>query len=148
MSTPEQAVKPESDWHDVTVTLDSAGKKAWRVDGMLHRIVEIAGHALGRVRSMADRGPDDYAREDEERVVVPVRWLDRMMRQSPGGHGSVNGSSSKLLNWLVTLNIAVTVAVSSWIVSNVIEQGKQIAVLTCQLNPQSCPQVQVPRGSP
>lgn len=119
------------------VTVET-GRKAFRLDGMLDRLIAKARGALEARQH--DRGPDPDANiEDEERITIPVRWLERAMKSPPNGHGSI--TSSKLLNWLVTINIAVTIATASWVASTIIEQGKAIAVLQCQLNPQNCPQV-------
>lgn len=90
-----------------------------------------------------ERGPRDYVEdEDEKRLLYGL--LREFARKPNGGHGSINGNSSKL-GWLVTLNIGITLAVSAWICSTIIEQGKAIAVIECRLNPQCAG---VPRGQP
>jgi hypothetical protein len=126
----EREPPKSEDWREVTV---KTGRNLWSIHGMTHRILEALGIAQGRAQSLADRGPADYDENADERRLL-MRIIKDQARNSGMGPGSVNGSSK--LGWLVTLNIAITVAVSGWIVSNIIEQGKQIAVIECRLNPQ------------
>lgn len=118
-------MSPEK-WRDVNVTLDSATKKTWRLDGMLHRVVEVAGHALDKVRSLADRGPKDYAESEFERGVrTGVRY---------GGYHEApkNGGSS----WTkAILTIACGVALAG-ILGGVAMYGKLAAVEANQVNQQ------------
>lgn len=88
--------EPPEGWREVTVTLDAAGKKAWRLDGMLHRLVEIAGNALGKVRSLADRGPADYAESEFERGMR----AGRRTIYTNGDSREPNGEK-RLLQWIL-----------------------------------------------
>lgn len=80
----EREPPTKEDWREITVTLDNAGKKAWRLDGMLHRILEVAGQAFGKMRSMPDRGPDpDFAPDQDPRVRIAVSGGDYKPRPNP-----------------------------------------------------------------
>lgn len=97
LSGMEREPPKKEDWQEVTVTLDSAGKKAWRLDGMLHRILEVAGHAFGKMRSHGDRGPADYPESDFERGM---RAGARIPGHNYGGTVNPNGSG-KLVAWIL-----------------------------------------------
>lgn len=105
--------------------------------------VKVAMESMG----MRDpgRGPKDFASEDEERIVVSVRAFEDLMRRAGHGpsHGSVNGSPK---SWLRDAVIWVTLALSAWTLKTVIDQGKDITRMQCQLSPTTCQQVVVPRG--
>lgn len=130
---------PKEDWREVTV---ETGRKLWTIHGMAQRVLEALGVAQSKAASMAERGPVDFDPFADER-----RFYQNLLRETRGGggHGSINHGSSKL-GWLITLNIGITLAVSAWVCSTIIEQGKAIAVIECRLNPQ-CASV-VPRGQP
>jgi hypothetical protein len=83
-----------------------------------------------------DRGPGDYASEDDERVMIPVRMFEQMMRRSGGhGHGSVS-SNSRILTVLVAINTALLIGVGGWLLVTVAQHDKDIAVIKCQIDPQ------------
>lgn len=96
LSTPEEA----ADWHEVTVR---TGRNLWSIHGMTTRIVEAAGSALDKVRSLADRGPVDYAESEFERGV------------RAGSRTYVNGDprepngEKRLLRWILGVLSALAV---------------------------------------
>lgn len=119
----------ESGVCETTVTV---GRKLFRLDGMVDRLLDKARLAMGR----PDRGPDPDYNEDDERVMVPVRMFEQFMRRTSGpGPGSVNGNS-RLLTVLVTLNTALLVGVGGWLLVTVAQHDKDIAVIKCQIDPQ------------
>ncbi len=87
-------------------------------------------------------GPRDYDPFADER-----RFYQNLLReQRNGGHGSVGGNQKAqfIIGILITINIAMTGAFSSWVVSAIAnltesqaEQGKDIAVIKCRIDP-SC----------
>lgn len=124
---------------------------AFRVDGLMEWKREVAGKIrhvveLAMQAISPERGPQDYdVRGEEMRALIGV--LRDILREvsfhKPPGPGSVVQQSAKL-GWLITLNIGITLAAVGWIASTLIEQGKELSVIKCQLNPLQCPQV--PRG--
>ncbi len=59
-------------------TTVKVGKKLFALDGMVDRILDKARSTM---ESRGDRGPDpDVPNEDEERILVPVRLLERFGR--------------------------------------------------------------------
>jgi hypothetical protein len=89
-----------------------------------------------------DRGPSDYDETvDERRLMMNLlRELARNQRPGPGS------SSGQKHPWVINTMVAIVVALSAWNLKATLENTTAIAVLQCQVNPQSCPQVQVNRG--
>jgi hypothetical protein len=111
----------------------------WHVDRMFTWVRE----RLPGMTSQADedRGPPDYARSNRELSRLLLEAF-REGRNSGPGPGSVNGSR---YSWVRDVAIAVLLAMSGWTLLQVIQQGKDIVRMQCQLSPTTCMQV-VPRG--
>lgn len=59
-------------------TTVKVGKKLFALDGMVDRVL---GKVRGAMDARGDRGPDpDVPMDDEERILVPVRLLERFGR--------------------------------------------------------------------
>jgi hypothetical protein len=85
---PDEPVIATPAYHDVTVTvLDSWMKKFWRADGFINRMLDSLGALGGKVRSMPERGPDDYAETSYQRGV-----RDGARHAAPRNFGGVNGN--------------------------------------------------------
>jgi hypothetical protein len=127
-----EAQKPA--YHDVTVTvLDSWVKKLWRADGFINRMLDSLSVLGGKVRTLADgRGPNDFAESDFERGMKAGSRLSSS--NNYGGNNNTAGSSK--LGWLITLNIAITLGVSSWVVKTIIDYGNRIVRIECRMDPQ------------
>lgn len=102
------------------------GRKLFRLDGMVDRILEKARMAMGR----PDGGPVDYDEFADER-----RFYQRMLRERGSGPGSIN-SSSRTLTVLVALNTALLVGIGGWLLVTVSQHDKDIAVIKCQIDSQ------------
>jgi hypothetical protein len=108
----------KEDWQDVTVTLDNAGKKAWHVDGMLHGIMDIAGQALDKVRSLADRGPDpDYA---PDRSLRPPQVVI-----SGGGRPDWHKRRNSIIDGLLIAGIIALVSTSIYLLKTTVRLDTQ-----------------------
>ncbi len=124
-------------------TLAERVKDLFRADGRLAHMIGAMENLLEKARAMAnERGPRDY---DEERDRELKDMLFEAVRfgasQGGKGHGVINGNG-KVVATLLAINIALTGAVSTWIVNTItkqgeaiIEQGRDIAVIKCQIDP-------------
>lgn len=127
------ATAEEREGVDVTVRVDDVARKIFRADGMLSALMKKMRGMLAQ----PDRGPDpDWVREDDERVMIPVRMFEQMMRRSSGpGPGGV-GSGSRVLTVLVAINTALLVGIGGWLLVTVAQHDKDIAVIKCQIDAQ------------
>lgn len=148
MSTPEDVAwnferGDPKELHETTVNV---ARSLWSVHGMSCAIHKLVRETLEKLRMgmQQDRGPDpDYSEWDDERRVL-VSIIKNQARYPNNGHGSVNGSKQ---SWLRDAAIVVTLALSAWTLKTVIEQGKDITRMQCQLSPSTCLQVPA-RGQP
>jgi hypothetical protein len=127
---PVEAQKPV--WREATFSIT---RNLWSMHAMSHRVLEVLGLVSGKVRTLADRGPDpDFDSRSYERGFTAGRQV------IPPNIGGVNGNS-KILTALVALNTALLIGVGGWVLATVARHDKELAVIACQLNPQACPQV-------
>lgn len=94
---------PNQDWQEVTV---STGRKLWSIHGMAHRIFETLGLVQGRAEALADRGPEDYERADEdiaERVasIIARKYQPRHVSYNNGDGASSGNGEKRLLRWIL-----------------------------------------------
>lgn len=98
---------PKEEWQEVTVKVESLGRKVFAADGMLHRILEKLGLAESKAKSLADRGPEDYEKPDEdvaERVarILARKYASRHVTYNNGDGSSSHGNGEKrLLKWIL-----------------------------------------------
>lgn len=106
--------------------------KSGEVASTARRAVMAAMEMVG-MRTMPDRGPDDFA-------PTYAQGFRDGRKMTPPDIGGVN-SNSKLLTALVALNTALLIGVGGWVLATVARHDRELAVIVCQLNPQQCPQV-------
>lgn len=133
---PAEAQKPV--WREYTIGI---GRNLTVIHGMAHSVMDVVSALAGKVRTLAERGPQDYAESDFERGVKAGSKFS-----SPNNYGGNNNNGQKL-GWLMNAAILASLALSAWTLKTVTENTRDIAVIQCQLNPNTCPQV-TPRGQP
>ena len=113
MSTPEQAVNPESGWREVDIKVEGLGRKVFAADSMLTRL-------QARIRGMLskaapDRGPVDYAEDAESDFERGVRVGARYggYREAPKGDGNIK---AVIIGCTITLLSAFVIG--AWKLSN------------------------------
>ena len=124
----------------VCETTIEVGRKAFRLDGVLDRLLAKARAAL-EARAQ-DRGPDpDVNLEDEERILVPVRVFEQAMKRPPPSYsnGSPEESNWKTIALLVLSFLQVVVlAIMGWLCSTTSQTHDDVIRIKCRLDPQSC----------
>lgn len=87
---PVEAQKPV--WREAEI---SVTRGLWRTHAMVHGVLEIVSRLAGRVRSMAEHGPKDYAEDSYAQGFRDGR------RQVPPNFGGVNNPESKWSTWIL-----------------------------------------------
>lgn len=106
----------------------------WHVDRMLSWVRERLPVIM---ETRPERGPDDFEHDEQNLARLVIEAVKIGARHSSPGPGSVNGRGS----WLRDAAIVVTLGLSAWTLKTVIDQGKDIARMQCQLSPATCAQV-------
>ena len=116
-------MQTEPGWRDVTVKVENIGRKLFAADGMLSELQ----NKIKALMTSPDRGPEDYIRDDEERVTIPVRWLERALRPGGGYHeGGDKNLKAVVLGCTITLLSAFVIG--AWKLSN--DQAAFVAQVT------------------
>jgi hypothetical protein len=111
-------------WRDVSVSIS---RNLWSMHAMSHRVLEVLGLVGGRVRSMAERGPDPgYAESDFERGM-------RAGARYGGYHESHKQGGSSWTKAILTIACGVALA---GILGGVAMYGKLAAVEANQISQQ------------
>lgn len=128
-------------------------RKASEVSEAASRVIDAAMLAVGA----RGRGPDPDAaypppQRDTDRILEGLFSELAELRRRPSNFGGVDNSGGGgnrvqlvmfVIGVLVTINIGITGAVSTWVVNNIerqasvqADQGKDIAVIKCKIDPQ------------
>lgn len=131
-------------------SLAETAKTTWKIDALWawrHDVDTKIRHVLDKaMAAMGVRGPDPDAPIDvPSGITIDKETLHELLRNSrfqrehpPNGNGSVNGARQ---SWLRDAAIVVTLGLSAWTLKTVIDQGKDITRMQCQLSPSTCLQV-------
>lgn len=91
---------------DVTVQVDNIGRKLFRADGMLTRLLQRIKGMLSMAHQ--DRGPTDYDEDaDTKRLLIGI--IKEQAKRGNGSHYHEGGSG--LLKWILGVLATLTVAV-------------------------------------
>lgn len=71
-------------WRDVTINIT---RSLWTMHGMAHRVLEILGLVGLQAKSLAERGPEDFAETSYARGL-----RDGARNAAPRNYGGVNGN--------------------------------------------------------
>jgi hypothetical protein len=82
--------------------------------------------------------PDFNPSDDHVRELL--KTVNQLLARPPHNYGVSNGNGSKR-GMLVEIAIWASLALSAWTLKTVVDQGKEITRMQCQLSPSSCPQV-------
>jgi hypothetical protein len=116
LSTPEQAVSPDSGWREVDIKVEGLGRKVFAADSMLSRL-------QAKIRRMVmspapDRGPSDFAQEEDERILLPVHLVERLMKHNGGGYHEGGDKHVKAVIVGCTIALLSAFVIGAWKVSN------------------------------
>lgn len=121
---PEIAEPQKPLWREYTFVI---GRSLFSIQSMAHAAMDAVSALGGKVRSVADRGPDDYAPSGYTQGFHDGR------KAVPPNMGGVNGSS-KILTALVALNTALLIGVGGWLFATVARHDRELAVIACQMS--------------
>lgn len=121
----------KEDWHEVTVKVESLGRKVFAADSMLAEL-------LKKLRSMLHaRGPDpDFASPDDD-IRRLAHLIERLSRR-PFNNG--DGDGGDLRKWIAGVGVVLAAAfiAGGWTLSNqVAAQSVKIDNLTDQMKAQN-----------
>jgi hypothetical protein len=99
---------PKEDWHEVTIKVESLGRKVFAADGMVDRLHQ-------KLRRMLNlRGPEDFEKPEEdiaERVarILAKKYATRQVTYNNGDGSSHGNGEKRLLRWILGVLSALVV---------------------------------------
>lgn len=111
----------------------------------IHGLVERVLTAVTELKSAPhDRGPVDFEnRYTEEEMHFLTGIAAQNARRSYGG---IHNNGSNINTIMLTILTVVIIPGGAWIIGTLIDHGKELAQIHCQLSPANCLQLQVPHG--
>lgn len=92
-----------------TIRIDPSNSRF--LDGIRRRCRKLWMAAL-------DRGPEDFVRDDEERIMLPVSLVDRLMKQNNGGGYHEGDKNLKAVIIGCTITLLCGFIIGGWVLSN------------------------------
>lgn len=133
---------------DLQADVERLGRDVFSAHGMVEKLKQTVTEFVSYIRSMrSDRYVDpDAAIKVPAGIVIDKETLHELIKNSrfqrehtpSNGNGGINGTRQ---SWLRDAAIVVTLGLSAWTLKTVIDQGKDITRMQCQLSPSTCLQV-------
>lgn len=130
----ERGPPKKEDWHEVTIRVESLGRKIFAADSMLAELLKKLRNLLHA------RGPDpDYPQQDDD-IRRLAHIIERLANRPPPSMRNGDGDGSDLRKWIAGVGVVLAAGfiAGGWTLSNqVAAQSVKIDNLTDQMKTQN-----------